>query len=224
MLAAALFDMDGLLVDSEPLWREAEVLVFTSYGVPLREEHCATTSGLRLDEVVAHWKAHFDFWAVSDGVIVARIVDTVVGLMRAKVRAKPGVQQVLDRVHARGWQVALASSSASRIIDAAIDTLALGPRFHARISAQGLEHGKPHPAVFLEAARTLGVSPTSCVVFEDSMFGVVAAKAARMACIAVPDDHQKGDPRYVLADATLDTLSLVTDDLLDRLDRGRGVA
>ncbi len=224
MLSAALFDMDGLLVDSEPLWREAEVQVFSAYGVPLREADCETTSGLRLDEVVAHWKRHFAFDAVSDAVLVEQIVEAVVALLREKVVAKPGVAEVLDRVHARGWKVALASSSATRIIDAAIDTIGIGHRFHARISAHGLEHGKPHPAVFLKAAATLGVDPTSCIVFEDSMFGVVAARAARMACIAVPDAHQKGDPRYVIADATLDTLALVTDELLDRLDRSRGFA
>ncbi len=223
MLAAALFDMDGLLVDSEPLWRLAEVEVFGAHGVPLREEHCAGTSGLRLDEVVAHWKRHFEFDAVSTEVIVSQIVETVIALVRARAVAKPGVHQVLERVRRRGLAVALASSSAPSIIDAVLAALGLDASFEVRMSAQGLEHGKPHPAVFLQTAQVLNVCASDCVVFEDSMFGVVAAKAARMACVAVPDDHQRGDPRYVLADATLDSLELVTDDLLDRLDRLRGV-
>jgi mannitol-1-/sugar-/sorbitol-6-/2-deoxyglucose-6-phosphatase len=223
MFAAALFDMDGLLVDSEPLWRLAQVQVFGAYGVPLREEHCAKTSGLRLDEVVVHWRRHFGFEAVATEVLVAQIVEAVIALIRARAVAKPGVHTVLERVRSRGLAVALASSSAPSIIEAVLETLGIGTYFALRMSAQGLEHGKPHPAVFLQTARILEVEGPECVVFEDSIFGVVAAKAARMACVAVPDDHQRGDPRYVLADATLDSLELVTDELLDRLDRHRGV-
>jgi HAD superfamily hydrolase (TIGR01509 family) len=223
MLAAALFDMDGLLVDSEPLWRLAEVQVFGAHGVPLREEHCASTSGLRLDEVVVHWKRHFGVEHLATEVLINEIVEAVIALVRARAVAKPGVHTVLERVRRRGLAVALASSSAPPIIEAVLETLGIGAHFRLRMSAQGLEHGKPHPAVFLQTATILQVEAPDCVVFEDSMFGVVAAKAARMACIAVPDDHQRGDPRYVLADATLDSLELVTDELLDRLDRHRGV-
>jgi sugar-phosphatase len=223
MLAAALFDMDGLLVDSEPLWREAEVRVFGAHGLPLTEADCATTSGLRIDEVVVHWKAHFGAHALGTDALVAAIVEELVGLVRAKATAKPGVAEVLDRCAARGLAIALASSSSPRIIDAVLETLAIGPRFGARVSAEALPFGKPHPEVFLQTARILAVEPRACVVFEDSMFGVVAAKAARMTCVAVPDEHQKGDPRYVLADVTLASLAEVTIELLDRLARERGV-
>lgn len=223
MIAAALFDMDGLLVDSEPLWREAEVRVFGAHGVPLTEADCATTSGLRIDEVVAHWKAHFGAHALATDALVGAIVEEVIALVRAKAVAKAGVGELLERCARRGLAVALASSSSPRIIDAVLESLAIGPHFQARVSAQGLDFGKPHPEVFLRSARILAVEPRACVVFEDSMFGVVAAKAARMSCIAVPDDHQRGDPRYVLADATLATLLEVTDELLDRLARERGV-
>lgn len=223
MFAAALFDMDGLLVDSEPLWREAEVQVFSSYGVALRESDCAATSGLRLDEVVTHWKAHFGFHAIADAVVVQNIVESVTALLRQKATAKPGVDAALKLVRSRGLRVAVASSSAPTIIDAALGKLGLLKEFDACISAHGLAFGKPHPEVFLRAATTLGVAPTDCVVFEDSMFGVIAAKAARMRCIAVPDAHQKGSPEYVLADATLDSLADLTPALLDKLAAIRGV-
>jgi HAD superfamily hydrolase (TIGR01509 family) len=223
MLAAALFDMDGLLVDSEPLWREAEVRVFGAQGMPLTEADCATTSGLRIDEVVAHWQAHFGVHTMAADALVAAVVEEVIGLVRAKAVAKIGVAEVLERCARRGLAVALASSSSSRIIDAVLESLAIGTHFRARVSAEGLAFGKPHPEVFLQSARILAVQPRACVVFEDSMFGVVAAKAARMSCVAVPDDHQKGDPRYVLADATLTSLLEVTDDLLDGIARERGV-
>jgi len=222
MLTAALFDMDGLLVDSEPLWREAEVRVFGAHGLPVTEADCATTSGLRIDEVVAHWKVHFDAAALETGPLVDAIVEELIGLVRAKASAKPGVEQALERCASRGLAIALASSSSSRIIDAVLETLAIGARFRERVSAEALPFGKPHPEVFLHTARTLAVEPRACVVFEDSIFGVIAAKAARMTCVAVPDDHQRGDARYALADATLATLEDVTLELFDHLARERG--
>ncbi len=221
MFRAALFDLDGLLVDSEPLWRAAEAFVVQAHGRPVTEGDCAMTSGLRLDEVIAHWLVHFDRPTLAREPIASAIVEELLGLLRAKAVAKPGAHELLARCRARGLTLAVASSSETRIITAALEALGLSHAFDAVSSAEHVALGKPHPEVVLRAAAALGADARACVVFEDSVVGVIAAKAARMACVAVPDFHQKGDPRYALADATLRSLADVDEALLARLERGQ---
>jgi HAD superfamily hydrolase (TIGR01509 family) len=103
----------------------------------------------------------------------------------------PGVPEVLERVHASGYRMALASSAELRIIDANLTALALGPLFEAVISGTQVARGKPAPDVFLAAAERLGVAPGGCLVVEDSRNGLLAAKAAGMRCAVVPCAHTR---------------------------------
>jgi sugar-phosphatase len=123
----------------------------------------------------------------------------------------------LDAARRSGRRLALASSSPRAIIDAALARLGLDRAFDVVRSAEHEPFGKPHPGLLLSTATELGVSPLDCVVLEDSLTGVIAAKAARMACVAVPFDHPEHDPRFVVADAIVGTLEAVTPELLDAL-------
>lgn len=206
LLEACIFDMDGVLLDSEPFWRQAEIEVFATVDLHLSDEDCMETMGIRIDEVVA-FRYHQKPWAEpSQEAICDRIVDRVVGLVRERGKPLPGVYEALDFVRSQGLKLALASSSSSRIIRAVLEGLRLEDAFSVIHSAETEEFGKPHPAVFLTTAGLLGVPPTRCLVIEDSFNGVLAAKAARMTVVAIPEPAVADDPRFVIADARLGSL------------------
>lgn len=211
MIRAAIFDMDGLLIDSEPFWREVEVEVFRGVGVPLTEAMCHQTTGLRIDDVVAHWHARHPWDEPGPAAVQERIVARMVETISARGVAKRGVEQALAWAAGHGLPLALASSSPMRIIDAVLGRLGLRGSFRVVRSAEDEPWGKPHPGIFLTTAAALGVRPEACLVFEDSLNGVIAAKAARMRCVCVPETD---DPRFVLADARLEALDGVSDALL----------
>lgn len=206
MLRAILFDMDGLLIDSEPLWHEAEVYGFGLAGLRLTPEQCLETTGLRVDEVVRFRYAQRPWAAPDQETVTAAIVERLVALVQSQGALKPGVAEALACAHGSGARIALASSSPYVIIDAVLDTLGLRCAFEVIHSAEEEARGKPEPDVYLTAARKLGVDPAGCLALEDSPNGVLAAKAAGMKCIAVPEPVLRNDPRLARADAILGSL------------------
>lgn len=194
--------MDGLLINSEPLWRQAEKIAFAEVGVRLSERDCLETTGLRADEVVAYWFGRRPWSGPSLCEVEARLVALVVEKI-GEGELKAGAREALAFVARQGVRVALASSSAYAIINTVLDRFELREAFEVVYSAQEEPYGKPHPGVYLTAARKLGMAPPACVALEDSLAGVIAAKAARMKCIAVPEAK---DSRFVLADVVLASL------------------
>jgi sugar-phosphatase len=211
--------MDGLLIDSEVLWHEAELEILGDLGVPL--ESFRTTKGMFVDEVTEHWYGLYPWPAgPSPADVAVSIVDRVIDLILAKGSLKPGAIGAIDLCAARGWPLAVASSSEYRLIDAALEHFALRDRFALIHSAEDEEYGKPHPAVFLTAASKLGAPPKRCLVWEDAPAGVLAAKAASMACIAVPEPGDGADPAFGLADLVVGTLEEVDAASLDEIASG----
>lgn len=219
MTHAIIFDMDGVLVDSEPLWRRAEQHVFAQQHIGLTDEMCAQTMGWRLDEVVVHWLTRYHRPLEHATAIETDVVDTLCDLLRREAQPLPGAIAAIELARRRHERVALASSSAQRIIDTVLVTLGLTDAFDAVCSAQFEAHGKPHPAVYMRAATVVGVPPPACVAIEDSVPGLISACAARMRTIAVPQDHTADDPRYVLADLRLTSLAKLDAAHLDALRR-----
>ena len=211
MIRAVLFDLDGLMVDSEPLWRKVEIEIFATVGVHLTDEDCIETTGLRIDEVALHWSKERPWQGPTPHELAERIVDAMVARAPHEAEPKPGVRRAIALSEEAGLRLAVASSSPERLIRATLDGLGVTSRFAAIVSAEREAYGKPHPAVFLRAAAALDVAPTECLVLEDSVNGMVAAKAARMKCIVVPE---RPDPRFALADATLPSLEALTPALL----------
>lgn len=203
----AIFDLDGLLVDSEPLWVRAQIECFAAVGLQLAPVDCATTTGLRIDEVAAHWFSRRPWAGPPPDRVAAAVVERVEALLCSEGQARPGAPQAVRLLQAQGVPLALASSSARRLIDAALERLDLQDAFPVVCSAEGLPLGKPHPGVYLAAAAALGADPRRCIALEDSLNGVVAAYAARMGCIAVPEGSQRLDPRFKLADVVLPSLA-----------------
>lgn len=202
--------MDGLLLDSEPYWKESEIEVFTSLGVPLTGEMCDTTVGKRIEEVVSHWhklypwdtnKKDSSFEKVSENVIAK-----VVKLINKKGNPLEGVDYIIKFFKDRKIKTAIASSSAMIIIDAALQKFKIKKEFDAIHSAEKEQFGKPHPAVYLNTAKQLGTLPKNCLAFEDSFNGLLSAKDAGMKTVAVPEKRFFNEERFSLANIKLSSL------------------
>ena len=217
MIKAAIFDMDGLLIDSEPFWQEAEVSVFRQVGVPITKEKTIETMGLRIDEVVEHWYARYPWDTQSKEEVTQKIVDKVIALVKEKGTAKKGVYQAIKVFGDQNIPIAIASASLRNVIDAVVERLGIAEQLSSVHSAEDEAHGKPYPDVYLTAAKKLGVPPSECLAFEDSPNGVLSAKAAGMKCIAVPDEAVIGDSRLNTADLVLDSLEEFNQDVLDQI-------
>jgi mannitol-1-/sugar-/sorbitol-6-/2-deoxyglucose-6-phosphatase len=206
MIEAVIFDLDGLLIDSEPLWQEAEILVFKQVNLVLTSELCRQTQGLRIDEVVDYWYRQYPWTNLSKLEVEELIVSKVIELIHLKGQPLPGVAQAIAFVKNQNVKIALASSSASQIIQAALQKLNLTEVFVEIYSAESEMLGKPHPGVYLTTAQKLKIPPQSCLALEDSLNGVLAAKAAHMKCIAIPEAIQQKNPQFAIADLILKSL------------------
>jgi HAD superfamily hydrolase (TIGR01509 family) len=205
-MKAVIFDMDGVIIDSEPLWKIAEVEAFHKVGLDLTFTECEETVGLRIDQVVEMWHKRVGWTNKSVKEVEDDIVDILIREIRIQGKALPGVHQALDQIKSKGYKIGLATSSYNRIIEVVVDRLEIAPYFEVMHSAEHEKHGKPHPDVFLNCAAQLHVDPTDCLVIEDSFNGLVAAKAARMKAIAVPEKSHQEDLRLNIADQILDSL------------------
>jgi beta-phosphoglucomutase-like phosphatase (HAD superfamily) len=221
--SASIFDMDGLLIDSEILWHEAEIDIFGDLGVPLAAEGCRSTKGMFVGEVTEHWFGQYPWAGPTPAEVAVTIVDRVIELLLSKGELKPGAEHAIGLCVERGLPLAVASSSQYRLIDIALEHFGLRHHFALVHSAQDEEWGKPHPAVFLTAAAKLGVPPRRCLVWEDAPAGVIAAKAASMACVAVPEQGEEGQPAFALADVVLGSLLDMDEQRFDALSSPPGL-
>jgi mannitol-1-/sugar-/sorbitol-6-/2-deoxyglucose-6-phosphatase len=163
--------------------------------------------GFRLSEVVEHWYNYQAWGEKNFDAVEADVLATVKQLIQENANALPGVIQTLELCKTNGFKIALASSSAMSLIDVAVDKLNIRHYFDLLVSAEFEPYGKPHPSVFLTTAKQLNVLPTECLVFEDSVNGMIAAKAARMQCIVVPEAEKQHEAYWKLANHQLSSLA-----------------
>jgi HAD superfamily hydrolase (TIGR01509 family) len=190
MFRAAIFDMDGLLIDSEPLWKRAEREIFGAEGIEIDDAMAAVTATMTTRQVTEHWYGVRPWREKTLEDVEAAVVARVADLIRAGSSTMPGVRETLALCAQLGWRVGLASNSPSVLCQLVLHELGIDGCFHAVVSADHVESGKPDPAIYLLAARMLGVEPRQCLVFEDSPTGVRAARAAGMCVVAVPSAGQ----------------------------------
>lgn len=208
--------MDGLLVDSEPLWRKAEVNIFNAHGIPINLEMCDEVMGLRIDEVVSYWFDKFGKEQKTVPDIVKEIIREVGSLLQTEGQALPGAIELVQSAHAKGWKTAIVSSSYMELIEIFADKFDLKPVLTDLFSAEHCTWGKPHPEVFIQAVNSLEVETNKVWVFEDSLHGLVAAKAAKMKCCVVPNAYNMGAPGFALADLQLRSLEDVDLEKLEK--------
>ena len=216
-MKAAIFDMDGLLIDSEPLWYEAAVEVFNPLGINLTPALYADSVGLRTKEFVAHWFSEYNIDASKSASTILSINEVVIEKIKTKGEAMPGVYQILALLQKEGYTIGLATSSPSKLIDVVVNKLNITTYFKAFASAEHLTYGKPHPQVFLDCAAMLMVKPVDCFCFEDSFYGLIAAKAARMKCVVVPHIDSQHQLRWGAADIVLNSLEAFDEEKLQSI-------
>jgi HAD superfamily hydrolase (TIGR01509 family) len=200
---AVIFDMDGVLVNSEPLWRKAMIKGFSEAGIHLTEEDCLKTQGTRFKEVVQYWKTIHPV-STSAEEIESRVMVLLLNLIRTEGKPMPFIPETLDLCKKNHLKIGLATSSDTGLMTTVVDALHIRNYFDAMVSAEFMSYGKPHPEVFLTCAKNLGIAPNKCLVIEDSVNGVVAAKAAQMQVIAVPDPDHTLQRQFALADYKTD--------------------
>jgi sugar-phosphatase len=187
MIEAAIFDMDGLLIDSEPLWRKSYMEVLGNYGFVVTEDEVRAIAGRRTRDQVALWHERFQWEQPSKEVVTDEIVQNAIKLIHLNGTALPGVYDIIDILKQHNMPMAVASSSSADLIDVVLERLDIRRDMEFAHSAEREANGKPFPDVFLSTAKKFGVAASNCVVFEDSLNGVRAAKAAGMKCVAVPE-------------------------------------
>ncbi|WP_428956434.1 HAD family hydrolase [Streptomyces sp. cg35] len=198
---AVVFDLDGTLVDSEPNYYKASLGTLARYGVTgfTWADH-ETYVGISTLETIGIWRRAYGIEAPADELLAdmnARYLD----LARADTHVFPQMRLFVERLHTAGVPMIVASGSSPEAIEAILTGTGLGAQLTRYVSADEVEHGKPAPDVFLEAARRLGVEPAHCVVLEDAAPGAAAAHAAGMRCIALPYvAAQADDPAFTTAD------------------------
>ena len=178
--------MDGVLVDSEPIWRAVEREVFAGVGIEVTDEDLFETMGVRVADVVERWHRRKPWDRPSREEVARSIVERVAHAIEREGAFNREATPAIDNVDGLGLRLALASSSPMRLIRKVLSIGGLVDRFEVVLSAEDEERGKPDPAVYLSAARKLGVQPERCLAVEDSINGVRSAKDAGMVCVAVP--------------------------------------
>ncbi|MEZ5383754.1 MAG: hexitol phosphatase HxpB [Microthrixaceae bacterium] len=213
-----IFDLDGVLIDSEPRWEAAEVEVFGAIGLHLSSADTGSTTGLRVDEVVGHWLTRRPWDDAAPGASAHEVADSIVDAMVDHARTDPievpGAADAVARMADAGFTLAVCSSSPSRLIEASLEGLGLADPFEVVHSAEREPAGKPHPACYLSTVERLGVSPHRCVAIEDSVNGAIAAAAAGIAVIAAPPPPQFADPRFAFCPRLLKGLDGLTAELV----------
>lgn len=212
-----IFDMDGLLIDSEPLWYEAGSELLANYGKRLTHEEYNVTVGLRTKEWIEHWFRYFNLTKADPEEAEKDIIDLVISKVEKKGKILPGVEYIFNYFLKKEFKIGLATSSPMRLADVAIDKMGIRPLLQAINSAEFLPFGKPHPQVYIDCAADLGSNPVECLCFEDSFNGMIAAKAAKMKCAVVPHINELKMEKWGAADMKISSLQNFNDILMQRL-------
>jgi HAD superfamily hydrolase (TIGR01509 family) len=209
-----IFDMDGTLIDSEPLWKQAEMGIFAEVGVPLTADMSNETTGMRMDAAVEHWYERYPWKIVSKQEIAHRIKVRVRELVQRHGVPIKGAVELARALSAAGVELAVCSSSANFLIEAVCDQLGIRSLFKVLQSAEDCLHGKPHPEPYLLTARRLGVDPRDCVAIEDSIIGMTAAARAGMVVVGMPTAAQKSQAAGICAIVCADLTELSVEQIL----------
>jgi HAD superfamily hydrolase (TIGR01509 family) len=216
-IRAVIFDLDGVLADSEPWWNEVDAKLLAEYGITYHGEYHQNVLGVSYRLAVEFYKKAFGL-SVPIEELMRRRGEIAVEFFANRVDLFPSTKSVLKELWQRDLRLAVATSSVSASARPFLDRHELTPFFEVIVTGEEVERGKPHPDIYLRAAQKLDVAADACLVIEDSLSGISAAKAAKMRVVAIPDtrfvdphDHGKE------ADYVLTSLSEIPP-LIERVD------
>lgn len=172
--------MDGVLVDSEMYWSQAEREIFEELGVILAHKNTIKTKSMTADQVIEFWYHLFPWQNVSFKEVEQRVVDRIIHLIKINNCVIPGIKNFIENLKNKGYKLGLATNSPYRLIPVVLEKTDTAHLFDASSSAEFEQNGKPHPDIYTNTAQKLGVNPENCIVIEDSYYGMQAAKAAGM--------------------------------------------
>lgn len=215
---AVIFDMDGVLIDSEPLWKIAMEETFQAVGCNLTRKDFQKTVGLRIDEVIDYWFNEIGWNNATPKDVETAIVNRMVELIQQNGHPLPGVLDTTAFLIENKIKVGLATSSYKVLIETVLETLNIRDRFEVVHSAEDEAYGKPHPAVYLSVAELLNVNPETCLVIEDSLNGIISGKAAKMKVVCIPEKSHHPEPKLNVADFMFENMSLFLADINTKLN------
>lgn len=202
-MEAVIFDMDGVIVDSEPFWKLAERDTFTSLGVDVKEEFTQFTQKMTTQEVTRFWFEQFPWKGKTHEEVEQMVITRVVQLIEQQNCVFPGVQRFVQSLKNKNLLTGLATNSPASIIPVVLQKSGLSTLFDTISSAEFELKGKPHPDIYLNTAKRLQVAPEKCIVIEDSDSGITAAKRAGMKVAQHTNNLQ--NPKHPLADFFLNS-------------------
>ena len=217
MTAALIFDLDGVLLDSEQVWNRAKEELVRERGGHWRDQAARDMMGMSSPEWSAYLRDELGV-ELEPGEISDDVVARVERIYRESLPVLDGAAEAVERLAGR-WPLGLASSSNREIIDLFLELSGLSERFAVTISSEEVARGKPAPDVYLEAARRLGAKPAACVAIEDSENGIRAARAAGMRVLALPNPHYPPDAEALAeADEVIGSLHALTPERVGAQD------
>ena len=195
-ITTVIFDMDGVIIDSEGIWKRAEKEVFSSVGVQLSAELCKITATMTTKEVTKFWFDKYPWKNASLKEIEKGVIERVAHLIKEEGKAISGIEVFIKNLKSKGFKIGLATNSPSILIPTVLKKLKLRKYFDATSSAENEVEGKPDPSVYLTVANKLNSKPEHCIAIEDSLSGLLAAKKAGMKTIAIStksSDYEMAD-------------------------------
>jgi HAD superfamily hydrolase (TIGR01509 family) len=214
VIEAVVFDLDGVLLDSEQVWDEVREALVKERGGRWHEQAQTEMMGMSSVEWSRYMHDELDLPEPPEE-ISAEVVRRLDEVYRKRLPLIDGAREAVERLAAR-WPLGLASSSNREVIDLVLDLSGLARYFRVTVSSEEVPRGKPAPDVYLEAARSLGVPPERCAAVEDSHNGIRSAKAAGMRVIAIPNQHYPpGEEALALADVKLGSLAELTPSIVE---------
>jgi HAD superfamily hydrolase (TIGR01509 family) len=214
VIEAVVFDLDGVLLDSEQLWDAAREQLAKEQGGRWHDRAQRDMMGMSSREWSRYMHERIGLPEPPDE-INREVVERLATGYRERLPAIEGAREAVERLTAR-WPLGLASSSNRELIDLALELLGVSDLFKATVSSEEVARGKPAPDVYLEAARRLGVDPARAAAIEDSQNGILAAKAAGMRVIAIPNRHfPPGEEALREADVVLGSLAELTAEAVE---------
>lgn len=208
---AVIFDMDGVIIDSEKLWKQAESEIFGALGVPVSEELSALTQSMTTGQATRFWFDRFPWKKYSLTEVEARVINRVTELIQLENCCMEGISEFIRALKLNGYKIGLATNSPFSIIPAVLKVAKLENQFDIICSAEHEQAGKPDPAIYKRAAAKLGLRPQDCIAIEDSYSGMMAAKTAGMAVVAFTNNQSHTS--FDIADALLHSFNMETLDL-----------
>lgn len=207
MIKAVIFDMDGTLIDSQPIWYQVSTDFFQKNGFPVTMDDMIKLTGSPVAKLVDYVLQAHGQKDKARAQLVTELMDYAVFEILAAKPLLPNVKDVLAQLKQQGIKIAVASASPRNMLQGIVDSCGIAEYFDYLASAEELDYNKPHPAVYLHAAQQLDVSVAECFAVEDSVLGMISGKAASMKTVVIPAQAEWDDPRWALADFKLTNIA-----------------